>query len=62
MEPPCSRIRGTLIVPTLISQIGLTGAIDFNVDDHHSQKVKKYTSGDGIKILPSAELYKRMPV
>ena len=46
--------------PTLISQIGLTGAMDFNVDDH-PQKVKKYTSGDGIKILPSAELYKRMP-
>ncbi len=46
--------------PTLISQLGLTGAIDFIVDDH-PQKVNKYTSGDGIKILPTAELCKRMP-
>lgn len=46
--------------PTLISQLGLTGAIDFIVDDH-PQKVNKYSSGDGIKILPTSELCKRMP-
>ena len=46
--------------PTLISQLGLTGAIDFIVDDH-PQKINKYSSGDGIKILPTAELCKRMP-
>ena len=46
--------------PTLISQLGLTGAIDFIVDDH-PQKVNKYSSGDGIQILPTAELCKRMP-
>lgn len=46
--------------PTLISQLGLTGAIDYIVDDH-PQKVNKYSSGDGIKILPTVELCKRMP-
>jgi 2-polyprenyl-3-methyl-5-hydroxy-6-metoxy-1,4-benzoquinol methylase len=46
--------------PTLISQLGLTGAIEFIVDDH-PQKVNKYSSGDGIPILPTAELCKRMP-
>ena len=46
--------------PTLISQLGLTGTIDFIVDDH-PQKVNKYSSGDGIKILPTAELCQRMP-
>jgi SAM-dependent methyltransferase len=46
--------------PTLISQLGLTGAIDYIVDDH-PQKVNKYSSGDGILILPTAELLKRMP-
>ena len=46
--------------PTLISQLGLTGAIEYIVDDH-PQKVNKYSSGDGIKILPTAELCKRMP-
>jgi 2-polyprenyl-3-methyl-5-hydroxy-6-metoxy-1,4-benzoquinol methylase len=46
--------------PTLISQLGLTGAIDYIVDDH-PQKVNKYSSGDGIRILPTAELLKRMP-
>jgi 2-polyprenyl-3-methyl-5-hydroxy-6-metoxy-1,4-benzoquinol methylase len=46
--------------PTLISQLGLTGAIDYIVDDH-PQKVNKYSSGDGIQILPTAELCKRMP-
>lgn len=46
--------------PTLISQLGLTGAIEYIVDDH-PQKVGRYSSGDGIPILPTAELYKRMP-
>lgn len=46
--------------PTLISQLGLTGAIDYIVDDH-PQKVFKYSSGDGIQILPTAELINRMP-
>lgn len=46
--------------PTLISQLGLTGAIEYIVDDH-PQKVYKYSSGDGIQILPTEELCKRMP-
>ncbi|MDH5677021.1 MAG: class I SAM-dependent methyltransferase [Nitrospinota bacterium] len=46
--------------PTLISQLGLNGVIEFIVDDH-PQKVNKYSSGDGIIILPTAELLKRMP-
>ncbi len=46
--------------PTLISQLGLTGVIEYIVDDH-PQKVGKYSSGDGIPILPTEELYKRMP-
>ena len=46
--------------PTLISQLGLTGAIQYIVDDH-PQKVNRYSSGDGIKILPTAELCRRMP-
>jgi 2-polyprenyl-3-methyl-5-hydroxy-6-metoxy-1,4-benzoquinol methylase len=46
--------------PTLISQLGLTDAIEYIVDDH-PQKVGKYSSGDGIPIVPTAELCKRMP-
>ncbi len=46
--------------PTLISQLGLTGVVEYIVDDH-PQKVGKHSSGDGIQILPTAELYKRMP-
>lgn len=46
--------------PTLISQLGLTGVIEYIVDDH-PQKVGKYSSGDGIPILPTQELCKRMP-
>jgi 2-polyprenyl-3-methyl-5-hydroxy-6-metoxy-1,4-benzoquinol methylase len=46
--------------PTLISQLGLTGVIEYIVDDH-PQKVGKYSSGDGIQIVPTAELCKRMP-
>jgi hypothetical protein len=46
--------------PTLISQLGLTGIIEYIVDDH-PQKVGKFSSGDGIPILPTSELCKRMP-
>jgi 2-polyprenyl-3-methyl-5-hydroxy-6-metoxy-1,4-benzoquinol methylase len=46
--------------PTLISQLGLTDVIEWIADDH-PQKVHKYSSGDGIPILPTAELCKRMP-
>jgi 2-polyprenyl-3-methyl-5-hydroxy-6-metoxy-1,4-benzoquinol methylase len=46
--------------PTLISQLGLTDAIEFIVDDH-PQKVNRYSSGDGIPILPTEELLRRMP-
>lgn len=46
--------------PTLIAQLGLAGAIEYIVDDH-PQKVGKYSSGDGISIVPTAELCKRMP-
>ncbi len=46
--------------PTLISQLGLTGVIEYIVDDH-PQKVGRYSSGDGIPILPTEELCKRMP-
>lgn len=46
--------------PTLISQLGLTGAIEYIVDDH-PQKVGRYSSGDGIPIVPTSELLKRMP-
>lgn len=46
--------------PTLIAQMGLAGAIDFIVDDH-PQKVGKYETGDGIPVVPTAQLIQRMP-
>jgi len=46
--------------PTLILQLGLAGAIDFIVDDH-PQKVGKYETGDGIPVVPIAELLARQP-
>ncbi len=46
--------------PTLIAQLGLQGAIEYIVDDH-PQKVGKYSSGDGIPIVPTSELCRRMP-
>jgi len=46
--------------PTLISQLGLQGVIDFIVDDH-PQKVGRYSSGDGLPIVPTVELCRRMP-
>jgi 2-polyprenyl-3-methyl-5-hydroxy-6-metoxy-1,4-benzoquinol methylase len=46
--------------PTLISQLGLAGAIEYIVDDH-PQKVGKYETGDGIPVVPTSELSKKMP-
>ena len=46
--------------PTLISQLGLAGAIEYIVDDH-PQKVGKYETGDGIPVVPTSELCKKMP-
>ncbi|QPH56204.1 class I SAM-dependent methyltransferase [Pontivivens ytuae] len=46
--------------PTLMAQMGLRESIDFIVDDH-PQKVGRYSSGDGVPILPTAELCERMP-
>ena len=40
--------------------MGLTGSIDFIVDDH-PQKVGRYSPGDGIYIFPTSELVKKMP-
>ena len=46
--------------PTLIAQFGLKGTLSFIVDDH-PQKVGRYESGDGIPVVPTSELVKRMP-
>jgi len=46
--------------PTLIAQLGLAGSIEYIVDDH-PQKLGKYSSGDGIPIVPTSELYVRQP-
>jgi hypothetical protein len=46
--------------PSLILQLGLTGAIDFIVDDH-PQKVGRFETGDGIPVVPTAELLARQP-
>jgi hypothetical protein len=46
--------------PTLISQLKLTGVIDYIFDDH-PKKVGRYSSGDGLEIVPISELHKRMP-
>jgi hypothetical protein len=46
--------------PTLIAQLGLGGAIEFIVDDH-PQKVGKFETGDGIPVVPTAELCKKVP-
>lgn len=45
---------------TLISQLGLHGIIEYIVDDH-PQKIYKYPAGDGIQVLPTEELYNKMP-
>jgi SAM-dependent methyltransferase len=46
--------------PTLIIQMGLSGKIDYIVDDH-PQKVGRFASGDGNQVVPTAELLARMP-
>ncbi|MGY3605912.1 MULTISPECIES: methyltransferase domain-containing protein [unclassified Bradyrhizobium] len=46
--------------PTLIAQLGLAGTIDYIVDDH-PQKVGKFETGDGIPVVPTAQLCERMP-
>lgn len=46
--------------PTLISQLGLENALDYVMDDH-PQKIGKFTSGDGLPVLPTATLYEKMP-
>ncbi len=46
--------------PTLIAQMGLAGTMDFIVDDH-PQKVGRFESGDGLPVVPTAELTRRMP-
>lgn len=46
--------------PTLVGELGLHGALDFIMDDH-PQKVNKFSPGDYLPVLPTAELYKRKP-
>ena len=46
--------------PTQISQFGLTGTIEYIVDDH-PQKVAKYSAGDGISIDPTSTLTEHVP-
>jgi len=46
--------------PTLISQLGFDDTIQYIFDDH-PQKVGRYSSGDGIAIVRTAELLRRMP-
>ncbi|MEQ9144247.1 MAG: class I SAM-dependent methyltransferase [Parvibaculaceae bacterium] len=46
--------------PMLIAQFRLADAIECIFDDH-PQKVGKHSSGDGIPIVPTAELLERMP-
>jgi SAM-dependent methyltransferase len=46
--------------PTLIAQFKCGKDISYIVDDH-PQKVNRYTPGDKIKVLPTKELYLRMP-
>ncbi len=46
--------------PMLIAQFDLANAIEYIFDDH-PQKVGKYSSGDGIPIIPTDQLLERMP-
>jgi hypothetical protein len=46
--------------PTLIVQFGLGETIQYIFDDH-PQKVHKYSPGHRIPVVPTAELYRRMP-
>jgi hypothetical protein len=45
---------------TLISQLGFDGVIEYIVDDH-PDKVNRYPAGEGIQVIPTDELYIRMP-
>ena len=45
---------------TLISQLAIDGYIEYIVDDH-PQKLNKFPAGDGIPVIPTAELLTRMP-
>lgn len=46
--------------PTLIAEMGLGKSLRFIVDDH-PQKVNKFSPGDHIPVLPTAELLRRKP-
>lgn len=46
--------------PTLITQFGLEGSIDFILDDH-PQKIGKFSSGYGIPIVSTSELLSNNP-
>lgn len=46
--------------PTLITQLGLENVLQCIFDDH-PQKVGRFTSGEGTRIVPVHELYTRMP-
>lgn len=46
--------------PTLIAQLGLENVLQYILDDH-PQKVGRFTSGEGTLIVPTKELYERMP-
>jgi SAM-dependent methyltransferase len=46
--------------PTIIAQFGLSDVIKYIFDDH-PQKVGRYSSGDGIPIVPTDQLLLRMP-
>lgn len=46
--------------PTLIAQFDLGDKIEYIVDNH-PQKVNKYTPGNHIPVLPTKELYNRLP-
>jgi SAM-dependent methyltransferase len=46
--------------PGLISMLGLKDTIEYILDDHQ-QKVGKFSPGDGIPVVPTAELLARQP-
>lgn len=46
--------------PTLVNELGLSGALEYILDDH-PQKVGKFSPGDYLPVLPTAELYARKP-
>ena len=46
--------------PTLISALGLKGKLSYVFDDH-KMKVGKFTAGDGLEVLPTAEINNLRP-